>query len=111
MTTRRAQETLTDATSAALVAMIGQRAMIRTTGAAVTDSGAHIPMKVMMALYDRYLVAIRIEGGARRFKYAILTEIGEHAARSIQRAAALTDDFENSPQVYADDIEPEMAPL
>jgi hypothetical protein len=96
---RAAQTDLTPSMKAALLALRRAGALAAATYWH-TPTGERIENQTMYALYDRYLVKMVLDSRHRRRTSALLTEIGEHAARGIEMANA--DAFEDAENVYGD---------
>jgi hypothetical protein len=96
---RKAQTDLTSGMKAALLALRRAGALAAAT-CWHTPTGERIENQTIYALYDRYLVKMVLDSRHRRRTSALLTEIGEHAARGIEIANA--DAFEDATMVYGD---------
>lgn len=75
---------LTPACKRALVVMLEDN-LIRINSGWKGESGKLVRQETIEALYDRYLVKIVIDSRHRKRHTAKLTEVGEFAAREIER--------------------------
>lgn len=96
---RTADTDLTPPMKAALLALKRAGAIAAAT-CWQTPTGERIQNQTMYALYDRYLVKMVLDSRHRRRTTALLTEIGEHAARGVEVASA--DEFEDATLLYGD---------
>lgn len=65
-----------------------------------TPAGERIENKTIYALYDRYLVKMVLDSRHRKRTTALLTDLGEHAARGVEIGEA--DKFEDATLIYGD---------
>lgn len=82
------RQDLSAASKRALVILLEDGLIIRETNFWNGKSRRNIYISTIEALYDRYLIKIVIEGRHRRRHTAMLTDIGEYAAKEIQRELA-----------------------
>jgi hypothetical protein len=79
---------LTIATKRALVILLEDGGAMKQAHYWSGSSGRKIFLQTLISLYDRYLVKIVTESRHRNRQMATLTDVGEYAAKEIQRELA-----------------------
>ena len=85
MTDINCRSDLSTASKRALVILLEDEMVVRATNFWSGKSKRNIYISTIEALYDRYLIKIVVESRHRRRHTAMLTDIGEYAAKEIQR--------------------------
>ena len=71
-----------------LIVLLEDESILRNAGYWIGSSRRKVGIQTVEALYDRYLIKIVVESRHRRKHIAMLTDVGEYAAREIQRQIA-----------------------
>lgn len=79
------REDLSAASKRALVVILEDEKIIRAQNFWSGKSNRDIYISTIEALYDRFLIKIVVESRHKRRHTAMLTDIGEYAAKEIQR--------------------------
>lgn len=79
----------------ALVILLEDGEAIKQTSYWAGSSGRKVNLSTIVALYDRYLIKIVTESRHRKRQTARLTDVGDYAAKEIQREIAEQERIED----------------